>query len=321
MTSTGLDDTDFLTHTFTITCRPFDRLLFALMVMVERMKNAVRGTLNAAAEGVVLTVVVVVTHFARCDLFADRLFNSDFGGNRGFDWGGSRNGKFERLGSADFSGGGVTGTRGVDVYFTTIVGFGTIGFCVGLKMTRMRSVNVYFTTIVGIGTISLSAWLRMTRMRSVDIYFTKVVGIGAVGVGVWLGVTRTSGFNVYLTKIVGVSTIRFGLWLVATVVGNVDFVGRIDAAAIFTFSDVKLGFECLVVSRATILDAVETVGTIEALGAIKSLGVVKSLSAIKAVGAANRLLVTITIQKDARSDNYSCRPSCSISLVADGDWV
>jgi hypothetical protein len=136
----------------------------------------------------------------------------------------------------------------------------------------------------------------MTRMRSV--YFTKIVGIGAVGLGVWLGVTRTSGFNVYLTEIVGVSTIRFGLWLVATVVGNVDFVGRIDATAIFTFSDVELGFECLVVSRATIFDAVETVVAIEALGAIESLGVVKSLSAIKAVGAANRLLVTFARKLD-----------------------
>jgi hypothetical protein len=363
VTSTGLDDTDFLTHTFTITCRPFDRLLFALMVMVERMKNAVRGTLNAAAEGVVLTVVVVVTHFARCDLFADRFFNSDFGGNRGFDWGGSGNGKFERLGNADFSGGGETGTRGVGVYFTTIVGFGTIDFGVGLKMTRMRSVNVYFTTIVGIGTISFGAWLRMTRMRnvnvyfttvvgigtisfgawlrmtrmrSVDVYFTKIVGIGAVGVGVWLGVTRTSGFNVYLTEIVGVSTIRFGLWLVATVVGNVDFVGRIDATAIFTFSDVELGFECLVVSRATIFDAVETVVAIEALGAIESLGVVKSLSAIKAVGAieslgvvkslsaieavgaANRLLVTFARKLDL---GMTIRHSLPLPLLVDGSLL
>jgi hypothetical protein len=67
VTSTGLDDTDFLTHTLAITCWTIscNQILLAFMMMVlERMKDTVRGTLNAAAEGVVLTVVVVVTHFS-----------------------------------------------------------------------------------------------------------------------------------------------------------------------------------------------------------------------------------------------------------------
>jgi hypothetical protein len=81
--------------------------------------------------------------------------------------------------------------------------------------------------------------------------------------------------------------IGFGLWLVATVVSNVDFVGRINAAAIFTFSDVELRFKCLVVSRTTIFEAV-----VVAVVAIKTFGVVKTVGAIKAVGAANWLLVT-----------------------------
>jgi len=153
VTSTGLDDTDFLTHTFTITCRTFDRLLLALMVMVERMKDAVSGTLNTAAEGVVLTVVVVVAHFARWDLFTDRLLDSDFGGSGGFDWGGLGNGKLDRPGSADFGGGRVMRTRGVDVYLTEIVRIGTIGFGAWLRITRTRSVDVYVTNIVGIGTV------------------------------------------------------------------------------------------------------------------------------------------------------------------------
>jgi hypothetical protein len=196
-----------------------------------------------------------------------------------------RNGKLDLSGSADFGGSGVTRTRSVNVYLTKVVGIGTVGFGAWLGIARTGGVNVYFTKIVGIGTMVIGVCLGITRTRG-NVYFTKIVGIGTIVVGVCLGVTRTRG-NVYFTKIVGIGVIGFGLWLVATVVSNVDFVGRINAAAIFTFSDVELRFECLVVSRTTIFEAV-----VVAVVAIKTFGVVKTVGAIKAVGAANRLLVT-----------------------------
>lgn len=67
-TATRLDDTNLLTGTRS-TC--LDNNLLTLMV--ERMEEAVGSTLNAAAEGVVVTFVVVVTHFGLGGFFTDSL--------------------------------------------------------------------------------------------------------------------------------------------------------------------------------------------------------------------------------------------------------
>lgn len=67
-TATRLDDTDLLTGTRSA----LDNNLLTLMV--ERMEEAVGSTLNAAAEGVVVTFVVVVTHFGLGCFFTDSLF-------------------------------------------------------------------------------------------------------------------------------------------------------------------------------------------------------------------------------------------------------
>lgn len=66
-TATRLDDTDLLTGTRSA----LDNNLLTLMV--ERMEEAVGSTLNAAAEGVVVTFVVVVTHFGLGGFFTDSL--------------------------------------------------------------------------------------------------------------------------------------------------------------------------------------------------------------------------------------------------------
>lgn len=68
-TATRLDDTNLLTGTRRSTS--LDNNLLTLMV--ERMEEAVGSTLNAAAEGVVVTFVVVVTHFGLGGFFADSL--------------------------------------------------------------------------------------------------------------------------------------------------------------------------------------------------------------------------------------------------------
>jgi hypothetical protein len=68
-TATRFDDTDLLTGTRSTS---LDNNLLTLMV-VERMEDAVGSTLNAAAEGVVVTFVVVVTHFGLRGFFTDSL--------------------------------------------------------------------------------------------------------------------------------------------------------------------------------------------------------------------------------------------------------
>jgi hypothetical protein len=70
VTSTWLDEADTLTNAIGDTCRAGlwtrdDHLLLAIMVvvmMMEGMKDLISCTFNAAAEAVVVPVVVVVTH-------------------------------------------------------------------------------------------------------------------------------------------------------------------------------------------------------------------------------------------------------------------
>lgn len=69
-TATRLDDTNLLTGTRSTS---LDNNLLPLMLMVERMKDAVGSALNAAAEGVVVAFVVVVTHFGLGGFFTDSL--------------------------------------------------------------------------------------------------------------------------------------------------------------------------------------------------------------------------------------------------------
>jgi hypothetical protein len=91
VSTTGLDNTDFLPRRARGSTGDFDLLL--LVVVVERVEHMVSGTLDTTAEGVVLAVVVVVTHFALGWLFEN---GSVLGGS--FDVG--------------------LGTVGFDVYFT-----------------------------------------------------------------------------------------------------------------------------------------------------------------------------------------------------------
>lgn len=66
---TGLHDADLLTDTLRVagwTTLVSDDILTVVVMVVEGVQNAVGSTLHATAEGVVLTLVVVVTHLARC---------------------------------------------------------------------------------------------------------------------------------------------------------------------------------------------------------------------------------------------------------------
>lgn len=67
---TGLHNADFLTDTFGeagwTTLVSDDFFTMVVVMVVEGVQNAVGSTLHATAEGVVLTLVVVVTHLARC---------------------------------------------------------------------------------------------------------------------------------------------------------------------------------------------------------------------------------------------------------------
>lgn len=82
---TGLDNADLLANTFGeagwATLVSDDFLTVMVVVVVEGVQNAVGSTLHATAEGVVLTLVVVVTHLARCGCgVTDRsLRNTDVG--------------------------------------------------------------------------------------------------------------------------------------------------------------------------------------------------------------------------------------------------
>jgi hypothetical protein len=67
---TGLHNADLLANTFGeagwATLVSDDFLTVMVVMVVEGVQNAVGSTLHATAEGVVLTLVVVVTHLARC---------------------------------------------------------------------------------------------------------------------------------------------------------------------------------------------------------------------------------------------------------------
>lgn len=80
VSTTGLDNTDVLTAAATRRRGTGNiNRLFLVVVMVEGVHDVIGGTLHAAAEGVVLPVVVVVTHFAFGLLFVNgSAFGSSF---------------------------------------------------------------------------------------------------------------------------------------------------------------------------------------------------------------------------------------------------
>jgi hypothetical protein len=111
-TTAGLDDANFFTHARGTALH--EDLLLVVGVMGERVHQAVGSTFNAAAEGVVMTFVVVVTHLALRNFFAD-----------GF------------LGNGDFGLGLAVGS-GIDF---TDVGVGVVGLGVGLVATVVGDVD------------------------------------------------------------------------------------------------------------------------------------------------------------------------------------
>lgn len=82
---TGLHNADLLANTFGeagwTTLVSDDFLTVMVVMVVEGVQNAVGSTLHATAEGVVLTLVVVVTHLARCrcSVSNSRLSDTDSG--------------------------------------------------------------------------------------------------------------------------------------------------------------------------------------------------------------------------------------------------
>lgn len=66
-TSARLNDTNFFADTRTSFTHDF------FLLAVERMEETVSSTLNAAAERVIVTFVVVVTHFGTRGFFTDSL--------------------------------------------------------------------------------------------------------------------------------------------------------------------------------------------------------------------------------------------------------
>ena len=78
------DDADLLPNTLPVAGRPFlydDLLTMVVVVMREWVEKAISSTLNSTAEGVVATIIIVVTHFAVRSFFLNSLFRDlNFGG-------------------------------------------------------------------------------------------------------------------------------------------------------------------------------------------------------------------------------------------------
>lgn len=105
-----LDDTDLLASTRSTA---LNNLL--TLTVVERMKEAVGSTLDAAAEGVVVTFVVVVTHFGLGGFFTDSL-----------------------LGYRNLS----SGVESVAAFRSDVVGVGTVSSSLGLVATVVSNVDL-----------------------------------------------------------------------------------------------------------------------------------------------------------------------------------
>lgn len=103
VTATGLHDADILAHsvmdTGETTLLGGDELTLLLVVVVVAMEDTISGTLDSAAEGVVFTLVVVVTHF-ESGVFFENL----------------------RLGGFHLDGSSVGGTGGLHVYVARQLG-------------------------------------------------------------------------------------------------------------------------------------------------------------------------------------------------------
>jgi hypothetical protein len=154
--TTGLDNADLLTDTLAVTRGTLSHDLF-LVVMVERVEDAVGSTLNTAAEGVVVTFVVVVTHLGLGGGFTDSLL-----GYRNVDRGVRSTtlaGEVVGVGAVSFGRRLIATVVDVDVVgrmnTTTVVAFGDVEL--SLKSFVLSGALFFVTTnrfLVAIGEVS-----------------------------------------------------------------------------------------------------------------------------------------------------------------------
>jgi hypothetical protein len=183
-----LDEADLLTDTFShagwATFFIFDDHLFAVMV-TEWVSNTIGGTLEATAEGVIFTLVVVVTHVVAAgsvdlDVF---LFDLDFFGR-----------------SATF----VLDVVGrVDAAAVVALGYVKLGLealvsCLSAVDVNVDSLIVSTAAVVAFGYVKLVLEALVSRLSAVDVNidFLVVSAAAAFDVDVDLGVFVFSWFSV-----------------------------------------------------------------------------------------------------------------------------
>lgn len=183
VSTTGLDNTDFFTRRGVGRSTGNLDSIF-LVVMVEWVHHVVGGTLNTAAEGVVLSVVIVVTHFAFWFVENGTAFGSNFGV-------GLRTESFVVY---------VTSTRtlaGFDASFVSAV-------VTGIDVANLGVTANVFGLVGGVGTAAIITFsdidLGLVRLLAVDLEIDVAleragssfsVAAGNESVWVWPGVGGT----------------------------------------------------------------------------------------------------------------------------------